>query len=67
VNLVELDEEEEVLLEPTYDDYDDEEEDVDIYPVQGEFLVIRRGMATPRVEEEDWRRHNMFPNTSSLR
>jgi hypothetical protein len=58
VNLVEL-EEEEVLPEPTYDDYDDEEEDVDIYPVQGEFLVVQQVM-TPRVEEEEWKRHNIF-------
>ena len=36
MNLVELEGEEEVLLEPTYDN---EEEDVDIYPV-GESLVV---------------------------
>ena len=40
MNLIDL-EEEEVLLEPTYDDYDDEEEDVDSV------------MTKHRVEEED--------------
>jgi hypothetical protein len=63
VNLVEI-EEEEVLPEPTYDDNDDEEEDVDIYLVKGESLVVRRVMTTPRVEE-DWRQYNIF-RTSSL-
>jgi hypothetical protein len=62
VNLVEI-EEEEVLPEPTYDDNDDEEEDVDIYLVKGESLVVRRVMTTPRVEE-DWRQYNIFRMSS---
>lgn len=37
VNLAELEEEEEMLSEPTYEDYDDKEEDVDISPIQGDF------------------------------
>jgi hypothetical protein len=50
VNLVEF-EEEEVILESTYDVYNDEEEDFDICPVEGESLVVRRVM-----QHREWRR-----------
>ncbi|GAV84600.1 zf-CCHC domain-containing protein [Cephalotus follicularis] len=61
VNMAELEKGEEEMPEPTYEIYNDEEEDVDIYPVQGESLVVRRVLTTGDDEgEEDWRRRNIF-------
>ncbi|GAV79655.1 hypothetical protein CFOL_v3_23119, partial [Cephalotus follicularis] len=41
--------------------YNDEEDDVDIYPAQGESLVVRRVLTIGDDEgEEDWRRRNIF-------
>lgn len=46
-------------LEPIYDKYVDENEDV--YPIQGESLVIQRVMTTMSKEEgEDWWRCSIF-------
>ena len=57
VNLAEVEEE----LEPVYDDYDEELEEVDVHPAQGESLVVRRVMTTTvKDEEEDWRRRSIF-------
>lgn len=60
VNLVELEEEEEMISEPTYDNYDDEQKEVDLNPVEGESLLVRQVMITLKVEEEDWKWHNIF-------
>ncbi|XP_021817152.1 uncharacterized protein LOC110759412 [Prunus avium] len=46
--------------EPAYDVYGNEEEVIDLLPVEGECLLVRRVMTTPKIEEEDWRRHNIF-------
>ncbi|CAL2249473.1 unnamed protein product [Prunus armeniaca] len=46
--------------EPSYDVYGNEEEVIDLLPVEGECLLVRRVITTPKVEEEDWRRHNIF-------
>ncbi|CAL8177990.1 unnamed protein product [Prunus armeniaca] len=46
--------------EPSYDVYGNEEEVIDLLLVEGECLLVRRVMTTPKVEEEDWRRHNIF-------
>ena len=57
MNLAEVEEE----LEPVYDDYDEELEEVDVRPAQGESLVVRRVMMTTvKDEEEDWRRRSIF-------
>lgn len=48
------------FLEPSYDVYGNEEEVIDLLPVEGECLLVRRVITTPKVEEEDWRRHNIF-------
>ncbi|XP_017970464.1 PREDICTED: uncharacterized protein LOC18609565 [Theobroma cacao] len=57
VNLAELGEE----LEPVYDDYEEEVEEIDVYPAQGESLVVRRVMTTTVNEEaEDWKRLSIF-------
>ncbi len=60
MNLVELEEEEEMISEPTYDNYDDEQKEVDLNPVEGESLLVRQVMITLKVEEEDWKWHNIF-------
>lgn len=60
VNLAEVGNEEEEFIEPLYDEYDDEADDIDVLPIKGESLVVRRVMTTPKVQEEDWRRRNIF-------
>ena len=43
-------------IAPVYDDYFDEEAELDVHPVKGESLVIRRVMtATVKEEDEDWK------------
>ncbi|XP_034205055.1 uncharacterized protein LOC117619254 [Prunus dulcis] len=46
--------------EPVYDVYSNEEEVIDLSPVEGECLLVRQVMTTPKIKEEDWRRHNIF-------
>ncbi|XP_020084894.1 uncharacterized protein LOC109707772 [Ananas comosus] len=60
VNFTEFDDDDEEDLGPIYDHYEDAEEHVDVYPIEGESLVTQRVMITPRAEEDDWRRHNIF-------
>ncbi|GKV51536.1 hypothetical protein SLEP1_g58181 [Rubroshorea leprosula] len=45
---------------PIYDDnYYEEDGEVDVFPVQGESLVIRRVMTTTKEEGQDWRSHSL--------
>nr|CAD1817170.1 unnamed protein product [Ananas comosus var. bracteatus] len=61
VNLAELEDKEYDELEPIYDDYVEDSEEVDVHPGQGESLVVRRVMtAAGKEEEEDWRRRSIF-------
>nr|CAD1821732.1 unnamed protein product [Ananas comosus var. bracteatus] len=62
VNLPEIEDNEYDESEPIYDDYVEDSEEVDIHPVQGESLVVRRVMTTAvKEEEEDWSViHNAF-------
>ncbi|CAL8121245.1 unnamed protein product [Prunus armeniaca] len=46
--------------EPVYDVYSNEEEVIDLSPVEGECLLVRQVMTTPKIKEEDWSRHNIF-------
>jgi len=41
------------FLEPAYDVYGNEEEVIDLLPVEGECLLVRRVMTTLKIEEED--------------
>ena len=56
MNLAEPENNEYDELEPIYDDYVEEGKEVDVHPIQGESLVVRRVMTTRNKEEkEDWR------------
>jgi hypothetical protein len=61
VNLVELEEEEEEddVLSPIYDEYVEENEEVDIYPAK-ESLEIQKVITTDHEEEEDWKRSSIL-------
>ncbi|KAI5656682.1 hypothetical protein M9H77_25475 [Catharanthus roseus] len=61
VNLAEVDEEDVYHEEPKYDQYDDETEDQEVYlfPVDGEGLV-RRIMTAPKVEEAEDMKQQIF-------
>lgn len=59
MNLAEAANEEEDLPEVKYDEYDYEEEDVDVLVVPGESLKMQKMLATPRVII-DWRLHSIF-------
>lgn len=60
MNLVELEEEEEEddVLSPIYDEYVEENEEVDIYPAK-ESLEIQKVITTDH-EEEDWKRSSIL-------
>lgn len=60
VNFAEFDGDDSELFEPIYDDYIDQEENVDLLPVEGESLVLRRVMTAPKQEKEDWRWRSIF-------
>ena len=51
-------ENEEDIGEHLYDDYnEDEEEEIDLLPIQGESLVLQQVLSTPKVVlQEDWRK-----------
>lgn len=58
MNLVELEEEEDDVLSPIYDEYVEENEEVDIYPTK-ESLEIQKVITTDH-EEEDWKRSSIL-------
>ena len=50
---------EEDIGEPLYDE--DEEEEIDLLPVQGKNLAVQWVLSTPKmIEQEDWRWHSIF-------
>ena len=61
MNLVELDDEDQEQPDPVYDEYAEDEEEIDIHPAQGESLMLRRVMTTTSQDDkEDWRRKSIF-------
>lgn len=53
--------EERHLQHPMYDQNGDEEQEIDLLIVEGESLVVRRIMTTPKIEKpKGWRRHSIF-------
>lgn len=59
MNLAELEEQEDDVLSPIYDEYVEENEEVDIYPTN-ESLEIQKVITTDHEEEEDWRRSTIL-------
>lgn len=60
MNLAETKGDDSIFLGPVYDKYGDEEENIDLLPLEGEALVLRRVMTAPKVEKEDWRWRSIF-------
>ncbi|GJZ73154.1 putative CCCH-type zinc finger family protein, partial [Tanacetum coccineum] len=57
---------EEYTVEPSYDEYDENNEDNFLYGDTGQMLVIKKSLLLPKEESGDWHRNNIFHTTYTI-